>query len=218
MWIPANFCCKKEGVRHTAGLPAESITVFCRRAKLIIVIIQVPGGLLSGGAAVPRIHGWRGSTRRSLLPQCLPLWACARVCMCARVVAGTAFVARCLQATEREGTLIWSKNIFASLHFSLQLRHLNRVFTAMPLHSHLQTLLGLSVKAATFKSPPRRQNALECNVFTWNWFLRCSCQRKQRYPRRTGQQTDSSVFFHSYCSLSAIRISLLLLITNLFIF
>lgn len=140
------------------------------------------------------------------------------VCVCVRVLLQVRHSLHDVFKLQREGTLIWSKNIFASLHFSLQLRHLNRVFTTMPLHSHLQILLGLSVKAATFKSPPRRQNALECNVFTWNWFLRCSCQRKQRYPRRTGQQTDSSVFFHSYCSLSAIRISLLLLITNVFIF
>lgn len=67
------FLLQKEGVQPTAGLPAESITVFCRRVKLIIVIIEVPSGLLSDGAAVPRIHGWRGSTRCSLLPQRLPL-------------------------------------------------------------------------------------------------------------------------------------------------
>lgn len=94
------FLLQKEGVQPTAGLPAESITVFCRRVKLIIVIIEVPSGLLSDGAAVPRIHGWRGSTRCSLLPQRLPLWVCARVCMCACVVAGTAFIARGLQSTE----------------------------------------------------------------------------------------------------------------------
>lgn len=139
----------------------------------------------------------------SALITCLSVCLSERVhvCVCVRVLLQVRHSLHDVFKLQREGTLIWSKNIFASLHFSLQLRHLNRVFTTMPVHSHLQILLGLSVKAATFKSPPRRQNALECNVFTWNWFLRCSCQRKQRYPRRTGRGGKANGFFCVFSQL-----------------
>lgn len=132
---------------------------------------------------------------------------CVHVCVCVRVFLQVRHSLQEVFNLQRERGHWFEVRIFLPVfckffcHFSQQLRHLNRVFTTMPVHSHLKILLEFSVEAAIFKSPPRRQNALERNVFTRNWCLRSSCKRKQRYPRRTGQGGKANGFFCVFFTL-----------------
>lgn len=128
------------------------------------------------------------------------LSVCTRVymwCVCCCM-----YVIHCMMSSiyRERGHWFGGRIFLASLHFSQQLCHLNRVFTTMPVHSRLKILLEFSVEAAIFKRPPRRQNALECNVFTWNWFF-CEAAVRESNDIHAGldkaaKPMDSSVFFH----------------------